>query len=321
MSLGEFDLIQRFFAAQGRERPDVLLGVGDDAALLRPPVGMDLAVTQDTLVESVHFLAGTDPARLGHKSLAVNLSDLAAMGADPAWFTLALTLPGSDPDWLRRFSAGLGQLAVAEGVRLVGGDTTRGPLAISITALGWVPAGQALRRDGARIGDQIAVTGTLGDAGLALTCLLGGVAPPDDQLERLERPWPRIAAGQALRGLASAAIDISDGLAADLGHILERSSLGASVRLAALPCSPPVAVRVGSSGDWSLPLASGDDYELCFTLPPGHLAEAKSRLAGLACPLTVIGEIEATPGLRLLEPDGRAYRPTRAGYNHFAAHD
>jgi thiamine-monophosphate kinase len=314
-SPSEFDLIARYFT--GHDRGDgVLLGVGDDAALLAPLApGEALAVTVDTLVAGVHFDPAGDPAALGHKLLAVNLSDLAAMGAEPLWATLALTLPTADPTWLEAFSGGLAALAAEHGVALVGGDTTRGPLTLTLQAAGRVPADRVLRRAGARPGDGIYVTGTLGDAALALR------DPPDlDRGERaalrqrLERPTPRVAAGRALRGLASAAIDISDGLAADLGHVLDASGVGATVTLADLPLTPALA-RLAAAGDWQLPLAGGDDYELCFTVPAAQ--EEAVAAAALAVAATRIGTVEAAPGLRLLAPDGTPYRLARAGYDHF----
>jgi thiamine-monophosphate kinase len=324
MSLFEFALIERFFSACGAPRPDCALGVGDDAALLRIPPGQQLAVTQDTLVEGVHFFTGTDPAGLGHKALAVNLSDLAAMGAEPAWVTLALTLPTADPAWLGAFAAGFCALAQATGVQLVGGDTTRGPLALSVTALGLLPGEQALRRSGARPGDLIYVSGTLGDAGLALE-LLGKdpLAPlPRALRERLERPSARLALGRALRPLASAAIDVSDGLAADLGHILEGSGMGAVVRLADLPLSAFLDAHLAQGGDPLLPLTAGDDYELCFTLPPGRRPDLEALSPQLDCPVTCIGQIETAPGLRVLGRDGRslALALAQGGYEHFGAH-
>jgi thiamine-monophosphate kinase len=308
MPASEFDLIERFFAGHDRHR-DVLLGVGDDAALLAPPPsGVALAVTIDTLVAGVHFLADGDPQALGHKLLAVSLSDLAAMGASPAWATLALTLPEPDEAWLESFCRGLFELASEHEVALVGGDTTRGPLTLTLQAAGHVPPELALRRAGARPGDAVCVTGTLGDAALAL-------APPDDLepgeadflQQRLDRPTPRVATGLALRGLATAAIDLSDGLAADLGHVLEASGVGASLDLVRLPLSPPLR-RLADVGDWTHPLAGGDDYEL-------RLAELETLDCGVD--VTRIGTVEAEPGLRLVAPDGSPYTLTRAGYDHF----
>ena len=315
MPTTEFDLIERFFAGHDRHR-DVLLGVGDDAALLAPPPpGEALVVTIDTLVAGVHFLADGDPQALGHKLLAVSLSDLAAMGASPAWATLALTLPEPDEAWLESFCRGLFELASEYEVALVGGDTTRGPLTLTLQAAGHVPPELALRRAGARPGDAVCVTGTLGDAALAL-------APPGDLQageadflqQRLDRPTPRVATGLALRGLATAAIDLSDGLAADLGHVLEASGVGASLDLVRLPLSPPLR-RLADMGDWTHPLAGGDDYELCFTLPAARLAELETLDCGVD--VTRIGTVEAEPGLRLVAPDGSPYTLTRAGYDHF----
>jgi thiamine-monophosphate kinase len=318
--LNEFDLIRQFFSHTGPDRADVALGIGDDCALLRVPQGRVLAVTLDTLVEGVHFRPGVDPESLGHKALAVNLSDLAAMGAEPAWVTLALTLPSSDEPWLAAFSRGFARLAAAHGVQLVGGDTTRGPLAISVQAHGFLELGRALRRSGARAGDLIYVTGTLGDAGLALR-IQQGLAVADEYLSylqsRLDRPSPRIVEGQALLGIASAAIDISDGLLADLGHICEASGLGASLQLRSLPCSPAVADTVATNGDWALPLASGDDYELCFTVPPEHLERLEGVADRFECGLTCIGAIEPQPGLRCIKPDGSLLDPPSLGYDHF----
>jgi thiamine-monophosphate kinase len=319
MILSEFDLIERYFRCCGASRNDVALGVGDDAALLRVPAGMELVVTLDTLVEGVHFLPGCDPRALGHKALAVNLSDLAAMGAEPAWVMLALTLPQSEPAWLEAFSDGFCRLARDSGVQLVGGDTTRGPLAVSVAAKGLVPAGQALRRSGARPGDLVFVSGELGSAGLGLQALRDGIAVDDlDYLrERLERPQPRLALGRGLRGLASAAIDISDGLLADLGHILEASGVGAVVELERLPLCAPVAACIERSADWSLPLSGGDDYELCFTLPPGNLPVLEKLVVELPHPVSLIGTITREPGLHIRGLDGRGYRPTASGYEHF----
>ena len=320
MALSEFDLIDRFFRRCGAAREDVALGVGDDAALLQVPADMELALTMDTLVEGVHFLAGSDPYSLGHKTLAVNLSDLAAMGAEPAWATLALTLPRSDQAWLEAFSEGFCGLARESGVQLVGGDTTRGPLALSVEAKGLVPAGKALRRGGARPGDLVYVSGDLGDAALALRALRDGLAVDDlDYLrDRLERPKPRLALGRGLRGLATAAIDISDGLAADLGHILDASGVGAAIKLDRLPLSDPLVAHIGRSGDWSLPLSGGDDYELCFTMPQGNLEELEELAVELPHRIHPIGSITKKPGLQIQAADGSDYRPYGSGYDHFA---
>lgn len=319
MASSEFDLIAHHLTGLGAPRADVIVDVGDDCALLHVPPGRELAVSIDTMVAGVHFLPDCDAEAVGHKALAVGLSDLAAMGAEPAWATLALTLPAADEGWLAAFARGLGALAVAEDVRLVGGDLTHGPtLTISVQVHGLVPPGHALRRNGARPGDLICVSGAIGDAGLALRHLARG-EPCDPYLRaRLERPTPRVALGELLRGVATAAIDISDGLAADLGHVLAASGCGARVALDRLPLADQVAGAVAASGDWSLPLASGDDYELCFTIAPAHAGELAVLSAAAGCPLTPIGEIEARAGLRLVLPDGQHWQPARAGYDHFA---
>jgi thiamine-monophosphate kinase len=320
--LSEFDLIRTHFAHLGSRRTDVTLGVGDDCALLRVPPDQDLAVSIDTLVAGVHFLPDCDPEALGHKSLAVGLSDLAAMGAEPAWATLALTLPPdlprSRPNWVVGFCRGFDELARAHGVALVGGDTTSGPLSISIQVHGLVPRGLALRRSGARPGDLVCVSGTLGDAALALRRSLAGVPSSTALRGRLDRPIPRVGLGLALRGLATAAIDCSDGLAADLGHILNASEVGAELDLARLPLSAEVAVAVGEGGDWSLPLSGGDDYELCFTLKPQCEHTLGGIAAGCGVALTIIGRIVAEPGLRCRLPDGSDFALGRTGYDHFA---
>jgi thiamine-monophosphate kinase len=320
--MNEFALIRSYFSAVGAPRADVPLGVGDDCALLRVPPGQQLAVSIDTLVAGVHFLQDGDPEALGHKCLAVGLSDLAAMGAEPAWATLALTLPAAlpraSPDWLPAFARGFGHLAATHGVALVGGDTTRGPLSITVQVHGLVPEGDGVQRGGARPGDLICVSGTLGDAGLALRQLLAGEVPGPALRARLERPTPRVALGLALRGLASAMIDCSDGLAADLGHILEASGVGAELDLAALPLDGAVAAAVARTGDWGLPLASGDDYELCFCLPARFREQLPEIVARGGCNLTPIGRILATPGLVCRAPDGTRVDLQRPGFDHFA---
>lgn len=319
MSLSEFELIDRFFAACGPRRADVVLGIGDDAALLRVPAGHELVVTLDALVEGVHFPRGTEPAAIGHKALAVNLSDLAAMGADPAWVTLALCLPTADAAFVQGLVAGFSALAERWGVQLVGGDTVRGPLMLALQAHGLVPEGAALRRRGACPGDLVYVSGTLGDAGGGLQ--LFGHADPDPAarylVQRLERPEPRLALGRALRGIASAAIDLSDGLVSDLGHILAASGVGAVLEVARLPLSAPLVGRFGRDAARHLALANGDDYELCFTVPPaaaGRVADA-ARAGG--CPVTCVGRIEAEPGLRLRSDDGGPYPLAGGGFDHF----
>ena len=324
MALSEFELIQKFFTHTGAERSDVVLSVGDDCALLKVPEGKELAVTIYTMGEGVHFLPGADPGSLGHKALAVNLSDLAAMGAEPAWVTLALTLPSVDEAWLMAFSRGFAALAAAHGVQLVGGDTTRGPLAISVQAQGFLEPGKALKRSGAQVGDLIYVTGTLGDAGLALRAHEGAAVAagflPYLQ-SRLDRPTPRVVEGRALLGLATAAIDISDGLISDLSHICTAGGVGASLQLKALPCSPAVMAFVETSGDWSVPLSSGDDYELCFTVAADRQAEVAELAAGFDCGLTSIGVIEQRHGLRFVQEDGSLLSGLSQGYEHFRTDD
>ena len=321
MALSEFDLIRAFFADLGAARPDVLLGVGDDCALLRVPPGRDLAVSMDTLVCGRHFLPEDDPESLGHKALAVNLSDLAAMGGDPAWATLALTLPEVDAGWLESFSRGFSALARRTGIKLVGGDTTRGPLSITIQVHGFVEPGKAMRRSGARPGDLIYVSGRLGDAALGLLAK-GGVPVATGNLpgllERLHRPEPRLDLSAAIRGIATACIDVSDGLGADLGHICESSGVAASIQAESLPLSPSVREHVAATGDWGVVLAGGDDYELCLTVPPERRAELESAISGLAIGLTPIGTIEASVGVRCRMPDGSISQVAGRGYDHFS---
>jgi len=312
-AMDEFSLIRRYFAALTPGRADIALGIGDDCALLQPPPGQQLAVTSDTLIAGRHFPEATAPADIGWKALAVNLSDLAAMGAEPRWFLLALSLPAADEAWLSGFAAGLGELARDSGIALVGGDTTRGPLSITITAMGLVPPGQALRRDGARPGDRICVTGTLGDAALALRRLDDAGLPPLLR-QRLDRPMPRNAAGIALRGLATAAIDVSDGLAGDLNHILLASGVGAEIELSRLPASAHFNGLAPAAERASLQLQGGDDYELCVCLPADQVEEARRRLD---VPLTEIGCIAAEPGLRVLDTNGQPLTFAARGYTHF----
>lgn len=317
-ALSEFDLIRDYFSQIGSRRPDVTLGVGDDCALLRVPQSFELAVSIDTLVAGVHFFADCDPEGLGHKSLAVGLSDLAAVGAEPAWATLALTIPEADADWLRAFGRGFGHLAREHGVELVGGDITRGPASITVQVHGSVPEGKAVRRGGARPGDLVCVSGTLGDAGLALRLLEAGKSLSEPLRRRLERPIPRVELGLALRVIATAMIDLSDGLAADLGHILEASGVGAEIRLADLPLSEEVRAELSASADWGLPLASGDDYELCFCLPAQTSKQIDDLADRLALRIQVVGRILKGTGLRFLLEDGSTWTPSAGGYDHFA---
>lgn len=324
--MGEFDLIQRYFQRPALRSP---LGVGDDCALLAPAPGMQLAVSSDMLVEGRHFLSTVDPARLGHKALAVNLSDLAACGAKPLAFTLALALPGVDEGWLEGFSRGLFALADEHGCELVGGDTTRGPLNLCITVFGEVPAGAALLRSGARAGDELWISGTLGDARLALENFRGTLSLPGPLFERararMEQPAPRVALGQALRGIASAAADVSDGLAGDLGHILRASRVGATLDVdAAMHCIAAVAdgsaAAAGLERDTlrAMAISGGDDYELVFTASASARAAVEQAGRDSATPVTRIGRIDAESGLRFVDAAGAPVAQRFGSFDHFA---
>ncbi len=319
--LSEFSLISRYFDRPPRAGSRADLGIGDDCALLRPAAGMLTAISSDMLVEGRHFFPGADPRLLGHKCLAVNLSDLAAMGAGPVGFSLALALPAADESWLAAFSEGLFALADRHDCELIGGDTTRGPLTICITIFGDVPAGQALRRDGAQVGDDIWVSGTLGDARLALAGYRNEIAMDAPDLAsagmRMHAPEPRVALGLALRGIAHAAIDVSDGLAGDLAHILERSALGATLDVDALPAGP-VLCRQPLSLRRHYTLAGGDDYELCFTAPPARRADVQAAAVRTACAVTRIGTMEAAPGLRLRDNTGASLMLQAQSFDHFS---
>ncbi|MCD6078240.1 MAG: thiL [Ramlibacter sp.] len=321
--MGEFDLIARYFTRPARRSP---LGVGDDCALLQPRAGMQLAVSTDLLLEGRHFLSTVDPGRLGHKALAVNLSDLAACGAEPLAFTLSLALPRIDQAWLAAFSQGLWALADAHGCELVGGDTTRGPLAINIAVFGEVPAGAALLRSGARAGDDLWVSGTLGDARLALDAFRGSVSLPQDVFDaarlRLEVPQPRVALGLALRGIATSAIDVSDGLLGDLGHILAQSGVGArvdAVEAASLLAAAKAGLALATDRIEDLVFAGGDDYELAFTAPASARSAVRSASARCGTPVTRIGVIEAQAGLRVVDAAGHVIPRRFAGFDHFGA--
>jgi thiamine-monophosphate kinase len=320
--MGEFELIERCFRRDGVAAEGVVLGIGDDCALLAPRAGMQLAVSSDMLVEGRHFLSTVAPQRLAHKALAVNLSDLAACGATPMAFTLALAMPRADEAFVTAFARGLFALADAHRIALVGGDTTAGPLNVCITVMGQVPAGQALRRDGARAGDRLWVSGRLGDARLALEVFRGTLSLPgaafDAVRQAMEMPTPRVALGQALRGVASSAIDLSDGLLGDLGHVLRASGVGAVVDEPALPCSPVVAAL---DAPWrrTCLLHGGDDYELLFTAPPAQDAAVRAAAARAGVEATAIGEVVAGPGLWLRDADGALHAAQARGFDHFAA--
>ncbi len=323
MSSGEFSLIDRFFRPGTVARPDVVVGIGDDAAVLRVPDGHELVVSVDTLNEGVHFTADVAPGALGHKTLAVSLSDLAAMGAEPAWALLAVSLPTLDEAWIAAFMAGFSRLAGEHRVALVGGDTTRGPLALTVQIHGFVPFGRALRRDGAHPGDHVYVTGTLGDAALALRQRSSGRVGGGDVLaRRLDRPTPRLLVGRALRGLASAAIDVSDGLIGDLAHILAASGVGARIDVDRIPRSAPF---VEATAGWpveealSLALTGGDDYELCFTVPPDRLSDLDRVAADWDAPIRRIGRIVDGEGVTCRWRDGTSFEPAGTSFDHFAS--
>jgi len=316
--MDEFEIIRRHFAAKAKTRDDVVLGIGDDAALLKVPSGHELAVSTDSLIAGVHFPPDLPPDAVGHRALAANLSDLAAMGAKPAWVLMALTLPHADEQWLDGFSRGFFALADKHGVALVGGNLARGPLNITLTVHGLVEQGTALTRRGAQPDDRIYVTGSPGDATTGRKLLQAGSTDfADPCVRRFAYPEPRVAAGEALRGIATAAIDISDGLLADLGHLLEASDQGAKLELDRLPLSTGLLRQHGKEAAWEIALTGGDDYELCFTTPVARSAAAESRLKEVGCPATCIGAIEAKSGIRCVDAQGRRYEYSQAGHRHF----
>ena len=311
MPLSEFALIQRFFTQQSVKNPSTRLGIGDDCALLTIPDGYELAITTDTMVENVHFFKDTDPQQLGHKLLAVNLSDLASMGAKPLSVTLALTVPNVNEAWLSAFATGFLTLAERYSVDLIGGDTTAGALTLTVQALGLVPRGLALTRSAAKVGDFIYLSGNVGDAGLGLKITQGyHCAHPDNALKQFHQPEPACEIGQALIGVANACIDISDGLTSDLGHILQQSQVGACLCWEDLPLSTAVLTYIEDTNDWLLPLVAGDDYQLCFTISP-----EKAALVPASC--QKIGIIEAEHGLRL-KKSGILHSLEVKGYEHFS---
>ena len=317
IALGEFDLIAKYFT---RPVKRAALGIGDDCALLQPTAGMQLAISSDMLVDGRHFLSTVLPHRLGHKALAVNLSDLAATGAKPLAFSLALALPRVDEAFLAGFAQGLFALADEHGCELIGGDTTQGPLNICITVFGEVPPGQALLRSGARVGDDLYVSGSVGDARLALECFRGNITLAGDAFEQvrlaMEQPQPRVALGVALRSVATSAIDVSDGLLGDLAHILSRSSVGATIEVDAVPrssvlSSQPLALQRECT------LAGGDDYELLFTAPPSHAADVQAAAREAGVPVTRIGRIDRSRALTLVDAQGRSVAHTFGSFDHF----
>lgn len=317
----EFDIIKQLQLAQSVDRAELVLGIGDDAAVLDIPKGKQLVISTDTLNAGVHFPVDTSPQDIGFKSLAVNLSDMAAMGAEPFAVNLSLAMPADEHEWLAGFTEGFLSLASQHNVQLAGGDTTRGPLSISVTMLGLVSPGEVLRRDTAKPGDSIYVTGTLGDAGAALLGLMGELklnGPQQQQLyARLNRPQARVELGQALTGIASACIDLSDGLAADVGHLVESGELGATLYVDQLPLSEHYREVFDLAGGWSLPLYAGDDYELCFTVADANLGRLQALDNGFNIPLTCVGMIDASPGVKLMMPDGTTTLAESKGYDHF----
>ncbi|MEY3782886.1 MAG: hypothetical protein RIS97_1064 [Pseudomonadota bacterium] len=335
--MGEFDLIERYFKAPARDMAQrnsaVAQGIGDDCALLQPAAGMQLAISSDMLVEGRHFFADVDPLTLGHKALAVNLSDLAACGAKPLAFTLALALPQADEAWLAPFSRGLLALAAEHNCALIGGDTTQGPLNICITVFGEVPKNQALLRNAAKVGDDIYVSGTLGDARLALEVMRGNLVLSNEAFiaakARLETPTPRIALGMALRGIASSAIDVSDGLQGDLGHVLQQSAVGAVIDAAVVTqllainliatqvIKTTVNSQFTSQKQLQYALSGGDDYELAFTASVSKRQAVQAAALASNTPVTRIGQIEAEPGLRLIDAQGQTVPNIFASFDHF----
>jgi len=319
--LSEFDLIKKFFTRPVRNADRIALGIGDDCALLNPAPGMQLAISTDMLVEGRHFFAGADPEKLGHKCLAVNLSDLAAMGAKPLAFTLSLALPEANPDWLKQFAQGMFALADAYGCELIGGDTTKGPLNICITIFGELPSNQALRRTAAQAGDDIWVSGTLGDARLALAGysneLTLDIATQSTAGKRMHTPNPRIALGLALRGIAHAAIDVSDGLVGDLGHILDASNVGATLDVDALPAGPMLAKQERDMRR-RFTLAGGDDYELCFTVSASQRDAVLAAAKSVNTVVTRVGTIEVAHGLRMMDADGKPLAMQINSFDHFS---
>jgi len=322
--VSEFDLINQFFKNTKVKRDDVLLGIGDDCAMLSPPPGKTLAVSTDTLISGVHFPVTTSPEDIAYKSLAVNISDLAAMGAEPAWVSLAISLPESNVNWLEAFMRGFNELAERYNVALIGGDTTQGALSITVNITGLIDAERALKRSNAKVGDVIFVTGNIGDAGIGLDCILNNLNPQkqftehfrDYCIDRLNRPQAQIIAGQLLTAFSVAAIDISDGLKADLNHICKASKVGAILNIESVPTSEALQAFYNNQPDWKTLLTAGDDYELCFTCPKDKVTEMQSLMESHTIKITCIGEIVSGTGVKCML-DNKLLNFEQTGYNHF----
>lgn len=317
----EFELIKSYFAERGKQRQEVALGVGDDAAIVTIPNNCELLISTDTLVEGVHFFKDMDPRSLGHKAIAVNLSDIAAMGGEPAWVSLALTLPAVEEEWVKAFSDGIFETCEYYNVQVIGGDTTQGPLSITVTVHGFAPEGKALRRSGAKPGDYIYVTGSLGDAGVAVDWQLDKLSIPEKYQpilrNRLECPTPRVAVGHALRGFASAAIDVSDGVISDLQHILNASGVGAHIDVDNLPLSQALRQSVPEEQQVHYALSAGDDYELLFTVPSDKKGGLEVNLAQHNVDVTCIGQVHGLTPEITLRKNGEPVDMSLAGFQHF----
>lgn len=321
MASSEFELIKKYFQKLTEDDPSVKCGIGDDAAIIQISPGMELVLSMDTLLEDTHFPAETDPFDIGHKGLAVNLSDMAAMGAEPKWVLLSISLPENDEPWLEKFSSGFLELAKQHSVSLIGGDMSRGPLSITLQIQGLVPTGTALKRDGAQEGELIYVTGSLGDAGIGLDIIQGKFSIGNKHkaffLSSLNRPEVSVEAGLRLRGIASSAIDISDGLIADLGHLLDASHVGAEIEVDKIPLSDAMQQCVDETTAWNYALTSGDDYKLCFTASAEKHDLILDTFKGINIPVSCIGKIKGKTGLQLKTPEGTCFEPSGKSYQHF----
>jgi len=321
MALSEFELIKKYFQNLAHEDPSVKCGIGDDAAIIQIPQDMQVVLSIDTMLEDTHFPAETTPYDIGYKALAVNLSDMAAMGALPKWALLSISLPENDESWLKEFATGFLELARHHSISLIGGDMSRGPLSITVQIQGLVPTNTALMRDGAQKGDHIYVTGTLGDAGVGLDIVSGKLSIRERHkmffLNRFNRPEISIGAGIRLRNIASSAIDVSDGLIADLGHILESSHVGAEIEMDKIPLSEAMQQCINATTAWNYALTSGDDYRLCFTAPSEMQEKITNLLKDINVSVSCIGKIKGETGLQLKIPEGTSFEPSGKSYEHF----